>query len=132
MGRKCRVHKRAPHGPTLAAAGSAVHRRCGGRLVEFVVLVGNSIEEAAAATNNKGQPSARDCEYTGRRVRDALSALAEQWQPVSKGSKIRGHLEDGAKPVAGAAGTRSVDGRVAHASGHVVRFSELGGETTGP
>ena len=91
-----------------------------------MVLVGNSIEEAAAATNGKGRPSARDCEYVGRRVRDALSSLAERWQPVSKASRIRGHFEDGAKPVAGAAGTRSIDGRVAHARPHGVKFSELG------
>ena len=50
--------------------------------------------------------------------------LADRWHPVSKGSRIRGHIEAGAKPVAGAAGTRSVDGRVAHARGHGVRYSE--------
>jgi hypothetical protein len=39
-------------------------------------------------------------------------------------SRGRGQLADGAKPVAGAAGTRAVEGRVAHAAGHEVRYSE--------
>jgi hypothetical protein len=120
----------APPGPramiaaeTLRAA-RAVLGELDALIVELVVGVGHSIEQAAAAVLGKATLSARDHEYVGKRLRDALTTLAGKWHPVSTGSRIRGHLEDGAKPVAGAAGTRSIEGRVAHAREQGVRFSE--------
>ena len=94
--------------------------------MRLIVGEGRSIEQAAVAALGP-RPSARDVEYLGRRFRDALTELAQLWLPVSVGSRIRGHLEDGAKPVAGAAGTHPVEGRTAHASGHAVRYSEGAG-----
>jgi hypothetical protein len=90
--------------------------------VRLIVGEGLSIEQAAARA--LGKPSVRDVEYIGRRFRESLTELANLWHPVSKGSRIRSHVEVGAKPVAGAEGMRSIEGRTAHASGHAVRYSE--------
>jgi hypothetical protein len=126
-----------PAPPALLAAETlrqarAVLGELDGRIVELVAGVGHSIEHVAALVLGKAKLSDRDTEHVGRRLREALSMLADRWHPVSKASKIRGHIEDGAKPVAGAAGTRSIDARVAHAAGHGVRYSERSaGEVTG-
>jgi len=94
-------------------------------IVEMVAGRGSSIEEAARRfAGAKEKLSDRDTEYVGRRLRDALRTLVQRWHPVSSGSTIRGHIEDGAKPVGGTSVTRLVDGRVAHASESTVRFSD--------
>lgn len=93
-------------------------------IVEMVCGSGYSVEETAAATLDKAGLSERDHEYTGRRLRDALTRLANMWSPTSKGSRIRGHIADGAKPSGGRAGTRDVLMRIAHATTHGVRFSD--------
>jgi hypothetical protein len=94
-------------------------------IVEMVAGRGSSIEEAARRfAGAKEKLSDRDTEYVGRRLRDALRTLAATWHPVSSGSRIRGHIEEGAKPVGGISGTRMVDARTAHASETSVRFSD--------
>jgi hypothetical protein len=48
--------------------------------------------------------------------------LADRWCSVSKGSRMRSHLEEGAKPVDGAAGMLSIEGRTGHAAAYRVRY----------
>jgi hypothetical protein len=95
-----------------------------GQIVELIAGLGHSVEHAAALVLGKPKLSDRDHEHVGRRLREALSALARRWHPISTGSRIRSTTADGARPVAGAEGPRSVEGRVAHAAGHGVRYSE--------
>jgi hypothetical protein len=79
-------------------------------IVELVVGRGYSIEQAAArvlsSTATKKSLSVRDTEFVGKRMRDALSALAEHWHPVSRKTHIRSFMEEGAKPVGGEPGIR--------------------------
>lgn len=93
-------------------------------IMQLVVGVGHSVEHVAGIVLGKATLSARDQEHVGRRLREALTLLANKWFPLSKGSAIRGEIAAGARPTAGAAGTRDVGARTAHASGHAVRFSD--------
>jgi hypothetical protein len=77
----------------------------------MVVGRGYSIEQAAKRVcGPKERLSTRDEEYIGKRLRDALSVLAQAWH-------------DGAKPAGGQSGIREVETMVAHASETGVRYS---------
>lgn len=124
----------APPAPAalLAADVLAEARRLLGKMdhdiVELVCGRGYNIEQTAervlSASGLKKSLSERDVDHIGRRLREALLALAEEWFPVSRRSSIRGHIEDGAKPTGGNAGVRQISGRVAHAGEGSVRYSD--------
>ena len=122
-----------PGAPPAAAAMLAAERLADAKrilgtldfgLVEAVAGHGHSIGEAAKRfTEGKERLSTRDEEHVGRRLRDALTSLAHAWHPISSKTHIRGHIEDGAKPVGGQSGIREVETRVAHAGETGVRYS---------
>lgn len=124
----------APPAPTALLAADTVaqaHKILGAMdsaIIEMIVGRGYSIEQCAARTTAgvKKAPSDRDTEYVGKRLRDALTTLADEWHPVGgRRSPMRSFIEDGAKPVSSApSGTRVMDVRVAHASETKVTFSD--------
>jgi hypothetical protein len=66
-----------------------------GDIVELIVGRGYTIEQAAARVFSKAvrkKLSECDVDYVGKRLRDALTTLADEWHPVSKGKRIRAHV----------------------------------------
>ena len=128
----------APPGPPAMMAAELLRRaramlgELDSLIVELIVGAGYAVDQATVLALGKTAPSERDCEYVGKRLRDALTRLADVWSPVSKGSKIRGEIADGARPVACAEGMLD-RGRVAHAArDRSVRYSDrAGGQAPG-
>jgi hypothetical protein len=84
-----------PAPPALLAAETlgqarAVLGELDGRIVELLAGVGHSVEHVAALVLDKAKLSDCDTEHVGRRLREALSMLADLWCPVSKGSRNPG------------------------------------------
>lgn len=92
-----------------------------GAVVAHVVGVGRSIEETALRVLGHSDKACR--EETGKRLRRALTTLADAWFPRSLGSRIRGFRGEDAKPIIGEAGiTERV--AVAHAGVDGVYYSK--------
>lgn len=96
-----------------------------GRIVALVVS-GMGIAEVALAIFGSEQGRARrgDSEHVGRRLREALAALADTWWPAPPAGRIRAVRDP--MDVSASAGFSGVvePGRVAHASRGRVRFSD--------
>lgn len=111
-------------GAETMAEASRVLGLLDGAILHMVLGNGMTIEEAAARIHGadaRGRAGERDAKHVGRRLREALTMLADEWYPVRKGHMVRsGEL---AGIVAGPAGLIE-QGRWAHAGGGRVFTSD--------
>ena len=88
----------APTAPLAAetiAGASKLLGRVDGDIVELIVGRGYTIEQAAARVFSKAvkkKLSECDVDCVGKRLRDALTMLADEWHPVSEGKRIQAHV----------------------------------------
>ena len=96
-----------------------------GRIVALVTG-GMGIAEVAITIfgSGRGTPRQRDSEHVGRRLREALAALADAWWPTPPAGRIRA-VRDAVEPAETRAVAGPVEaGRVAHATGRRVYYSD--------
>lgn len=61
-------------------------------IIEHIVCQGHSVEETARilfSASEQQEPTARDINYTGRRLREALTELAGLWHPHNGPGRVR-------------------------------------------
>lgn len=81
-------------------------------IIEHIVCNGHSQEDCARLVfggDETQKPSDRDVNYAGRRLREALSELAEEWYPRARQLRMQGYRPAQGEIVSGDAGVRNMD-----------------------
>lgn len=81
-------------------------------IVESIVCDGRGIEECARnlyGVQDGEKIAARDVNYVGRRLREALTELADLWHPQTRRPRVQGYRPAQGETVVGDAGIRNVD-----------------------
>jgi hypothetical protein len=80
-------------------------------IVEHIICRGHSQEDCARLVfggDETQKPSDRDVNYAGRRLREALSELADEWHPRARQPRMQGYRPAQAEIMAGDPGIRDV------------------------
>jgi hypothetical protein len=81
-------------------------------VIEHIICHGHSQEDCARLVfggDEREKPGARDVNYAGRRLREALTELADLWHPTTRRPPIQAHRPAQTEIVAGDAGIRNMD-----------------------
>jgi hypothetical protein len=81
-------------------------------IIESIVCDGHGIEECARklyGLSEEDKMAARDVNYVGRRLREALTELADLWHPQTRRPRVQGYRPAQSEIVSGDAGIRNVD-----------------------
>ena len=113
----------------MLAEAERILGKIDGRIVAMVTTAGHSVHEVARQLFGAaaGKPRRGDAEHVGRRLREALTALADAWWPAPPQGRIRA-VRDETDPAMASSYPQSIEpGVVAHAARGRVRFSKIGG-----
>ncbi|WP_416193721.1 hypothetical protein [Nitrobacter sp. TKz-YC01] len=80
-------------------------------IIESIVCDGRGIEECARkiyGISDDDKITARDVNYVGRRLREALTELADLWHPQTRRPRMQGYRPAQGEMVSGDAGVRNV------------------------
>lgn len=81
-------------------------------IIESIVCDGRGIEECARkiyGVRDDDKITARDVNYVGRRLREALTELADLWHPQTRRPRMQGYRPAQGETVSGDAGVRTMD-----------------------
>jgi hypothetical protein len=81
-------------------------------IIEHIICRGHSQEDCARLVfggDETQKPSDRDVNYAGRRLRDALSELADEWHPRARQPRMQGYRPAQDELVSGDAGIRNMN-----------------------
>lgn len=81
-------------------------------IIESIVCDGRGIEECARkiyGISDDDKITARDVNYVGRRLREALTELADLWHPQTRRPRVQGYRPAQGEMVSGDAGIRNMD-----------------------
>ncbi len=83
-------------------------------IIEHIVCRGHSQEDCARLLfggDETQKPSDRDVNYAGRRLRDALSELADEWHPRARQPRMQGYRPAQGEILRGDAGVRDMESK---------------------
>ena len=81
-------------------------------IIEHIICRGHSQEDCARLVfggDETRKPSDRDVNYAGRRLREALSELADEWHPRARQPPVQGYRPAQGEMVSGDAGIRNMN-----------------------